>query len=183
MLFREEAINPLMAKKRSRRSRRSNFVALNITRQGFALSTLGNVTALTENMIGNLTEDLYCISMDVCVAWEGLTVGEGPILVGFAHGDLSVTEIKESLEAEPTGPDDIIAIERTRRPVRKIGIISPVAASGFLNDGKMIRVKMKFTIPDGKPINFFAYNMDQSAALTTGCILSYNGTLYGRWRI
>lgn len=128
-----------------------------------------------------LGEDLYCLSIDTTWSSVDHTAKEGPIVVGVAHGDLSVTEIKEATEAEMTDPDDIIARERARRPVRTIGVFDGETENEKLNDGRMLRTKMKFSVGDGHQPVLWAKNKD-TAQLTTGTLIKVNGVLYGRWQ-
>ncbi len=179
-----------MANKRAKRSRNSkNFAALPVT-GSLALSTLGNVTVLLNDLLGaNLTEDFYGISMDLSAQVIDLTAGEGdPMILGIAHGDYNITEIKEALEVKLLGPGNKIEQERSRRLIRKIGtFLSNSSDAGatvlklFGRGGAGItRTKIKFVIQSGKSINLFVYNQS-GAALTTGGLLKFQGTIYGRW--
>ncbi len=172
-----------MAKKKPYRRRRNrNFVAIPFSTR-LPLSTLADGTVLKGDVLGSdLGEDLYIVSIDAQIAIRGATAGEGPILVGFAHDDLSVAEINEALEAELTDPDDIIAKERARRPVRKTGLFSVINANEVLNDGKAVRTKCRWSEGDGNHrIALWARNQS-GATLSTGAILEWFGTVYGRWQ-
>ncbi len=179
-----------MAVKRAKRSRNSkNFVALPISGT-ISLATLGNVTALLTDVFGNsLTEDLYAISGDISAQVIGLTAGEGdPLNFGFAHGDYSVTEVKEALEVKLLGPGNKIEQERSRRLLRKIGsfmadTVSHVTMKLYGRGGAgQTRTKIKFMIQSGKTLNLYVYN-NSGAALTTGASIKFQGTIYGRWVI
>ncbi len=171
-----------MAKRRrGRRSRRGKFQAIPF-QQALALSTLADDTVLGVALIGaNLGEDYYALSVDAQWAIRDLTAGEGPILVGFAHDDLSVSEVNEAITAEVTDPDDIIAVERSRRPVRKSGVFPVQNTHEVLNDGKTIRTKLKWSIGNDHNLNCWVRNAS-GAPLTTGAILEITGTLYGNWQ-
>jgi len=143
-----------------------------------SLLTLADATVLLQACMGAFGEDIYIVSVDCLFNIRDLTVGEGPIVVGLAHGDLSVTEVKEALVAELTDPDDIIAREHARRPVRKVGVFSE---AGALADGRIIRRKILFSIGDAHTLNFFAFNRS-GAALTTGASISLDATIFGRWQ-
>ncbi len=173
-----------MARRRRRKSKnRSGFVAIPFS-GSLALSTLGNGAALSANLLGAVFgEDIFIISVDIMFSMDTLTSGEVPIIVGLSHSDLSDTEIVEALVAELTDPDDIIAKERARRPVRKVGafVVENSAGDIALNDGKPIRQKVKFSVGDGHNLDMFAFN-NSGATLTTGAIVSFDGTIYGRWQ-
>jgi len=166
-----------MAKGRSRRNR--NFVAIpflaNIT-----VATLANDTLLSAAIL-TLTEDLFVMSIDAQWQLRGVTVGEGPVGVGFAHGDLSDTEMLEALDASAPGPDDIIAIERARRPVRRSGFFPAITADEVLDNGITVRTKCKFSVGDGNSIDVWVVNRS-GATMTTGALIKCSGTIFGRWQ-
>ncbi len=169
-----------MAKKRQRRSG-NNFVAIPVSQQ-ITLGTLADATVLSAALIAALDEDLFIISADLMWQLTGVTLGEGPIGVGVAHGDLTDVEIAENLNVGLTGPDDIIGREKSRRPVRKAGMFSAALNAGVnLNDGKAVRTKVKFSVGNGKTVKCYAVNRS-GATLTTGAKIRVDGTVYGRWQ-
>jgi len=135
-------------------------------------------TGLTPAAFG---EDLFVISVDANWAIHDATPGDAPLEIGFNHGDLSVGEVEEALTAELTDPDDIIAKERARRPVRRAGQFILIAASESLNDGRLLRTKCKFSVGDGHFLEGFVANHSGSA-MTTGAICEIGGTIFGRWQ-
>ncbi len=169
-----------MVKHPQRGNRRKNFVAIPFA-AGLTLSTLADGVVLAGAALAAFGEDIFIVSMDLLWTLRGGTAGEGPIIVGVAHGDLTVTEIKEALEAELTDPDDIIAKERARRPVRRVGVFPGLATNESLEDGKKIRQKVKFSVGDTHTLNLFAQN-NSGGALTGGQICNISGTIYGRWQ-
>lgn len=125
-------------------------------------------------------EDLYAISTDCIWSIEDHTVGR-PIGVGFAHYDLTNAEIAEGITAELTDPDDIIARERNRRPIRSVGKFDADETDEVLNDGKAIRTKLGMSIGDGHFLAAWANNRGQSA-LVSGALIKGDGVLYARWQ-
>ncbi len=178
----------MMAHRRRRRRSNANFVALPY-RALVALGTLGSVTAITNGLNGNnFTEDFQCISVDgtwTVDNWTNVTA-DGPLTVGYANSDYSVTEIKEALEVNLLGPANMIERERASRRVRAVGTFSEGVGGQVrfmqLNNGMPIRTKLNWLISSGKEINLFAFN-EGSGALTTGAIVNVNGKMYGRWRV
>ncbi len=166
--------------KKKRGKNRRGFVAIPFTAQ-ITLSTLASVTAILTTTVAELAEDLFIISIDALWSLRDLTPGEGPIEVGFSHDDLSTSEVQEALNAELVDPDDIITRERARRPVRRVGMFSGLAESEVLNDGRVLRSRIKFMIGDGHTMNVYALNRS-GATLTTGAIVHINGTIFGRWQ-
>ncbi len=159
------------------RRRRSRLIVAPL--QGsMALGTLGEgivISSPIEN--STLDRELFVISGDVQPVLVGATAQEGPIYVGVAHGDLSVTEIKEALEADALDQGDQIAQERARRKVRQFGVFMVLLPNSELNDGLPVRVKIKFVVEAGNVLNIFCYNRSGSQ-LTTGAILKWTGKLY-----
>ncbi len=167
------------ANKRNTRNRK-NFVAIDFESSN-ALLTLADNTVLGQNLLGaEFSEDFYWISTDATWSIFGHTAGEGPISVGLNHNDLSATEVKEGLDAEITDPDDIIARERSRRPIRKVGTFPGLSINESLKHGDEIRTKSKFMVGDGHGPAQYAINRS-NAPLTTGTVVVCEGTLYGRW--
>ncbi len=165
---------------RRRSNRRKGFVALPFE-ASITLDTLADNTVIKANTI-TFGEDIFVLSVDGVWSIRGQTANEGPISVGYAHSDLSVAEIKEALDASLTDPDDIIAKERTRRPVRRVGSFrSNLNNSEVLDDGKVIRTKIKFSVGDSHSLAFYAQNRS-GGVLTTGAIILLEGVIYGRWQ-
>lgn len=132
-----------------------------------ALSTLGSQTAVTTALTGASTDSYRCRSINASWTIDGLTAGEGPITVGYAHSDYSVTEIKECLDAQAAiSRGNKTAQEQANRLVRVVGVLSE--SNGMLNDGKPISTKLNWFMAIGTTVQMFAFNEDASTALTTG---------------
>ena len=168
-----------MGKKRRGRSR--GFVAIPFSGT-ISLSNLANNSVASADLLSSvLDEDFFCISADINWGRRSATVGEGPVLVGVAHNVYSGTEVAEKLAAEQSGPDDLITIERARRKVRLAGSFAGQVADEALNDGKPIRTTVKWSVGDGQNLSCFCVNRSGSA-LTSGSIIAFDGTAYGRWQ-
>ncbi len=169
-----------MAKKRRGSRRRSrNFVAIPFE-QGVTVGALAQ-NAVEATAILTFGEDIYLVSADVTVIGRSGTAGEGPLPCGMAHGDLTDSEIEEAVSAEVTDPDDIIAAERARRPVRKIGSLED-AAGQQLENGSKIRLPLRFSVGDGHTLKLWVRNASAASPLTSGAVVQFSGTLYGRWQ-
>ncbi len=168
-----------MARKKFRKNRR-DFVAIPFS-AAITLSTLADNIVLTDGLTNAFLEDLFVIAVDSLWSIHGLTAGEVPIIFGFAHDDLNVTEIAEHLGAELIDPSDIITRERARRPVRKVGQFARGALTEQqLNNGLLERTRIKFMVGDGHTLAAWVQNRS-GATLTTGAIVEISGTLFGRW--
>ncbi len=170
-----------MAKHKRLRSFKSRVIAVQVD-GGLALSTLGSETVLaadispSESVEGNT---LFAISADLLLSLKNMTAGEGPIIVGCAHDDYSVVEIKEALEADNLDFTNKIEAERSRRQVRRWGQFSVLGAQEVLNDGRPLRVFIRVPLELGHNLKIFAYNKS-GAPLTTGGALTWTGKLFVR---
>ncbi len=142
-----------------------------------ALATLNSKIVVVTTLTGNADGAYRAISIDASWAWAAPTTGEGPLTVGYAHSDYSITEIKEAIEAGATiSVGDKLAQEKANRLVRKVGVINSL--KGNLNDGDPVKTRLNWLIPIGKSVNQFAYN--EGANLTTGSSLHQSGTMWVR---
>ena len=116
------------------------------------------------------------VSVKCTVNANGITAANGPFTVGFAHGDYSVTEIKECLEAAASlDVGNKVAIEQANRLVRIIGTLD--AEDSRLNDGNIISTKLNWFFPSDKKLNFFAFNESTSPA-DTGASIKVAGDMW-----
>ncbi len=106
-----------------------------------------------------------------------MTAGDGPITVGYAFGDYTITEIKEALEsASSINAGNKIAQEQANRWVRVVGTLGGTGNS-TLNDGQPVTTKLNWAVQIGSAINVFAYN-ESAGAQTTGAVLDVVGDLW-----
>jgi len=145
----------------------------------FALSTLGSGTALAATLL-DIDDDCFIYSTNMLIAIRGLTPGEGPIEVGLASDSMSVANIIEALDASPTARDDRIALERTGRPVRRLGVFDGQSATEKLNNGLEIYRKLLFPLTQSRILDQYAVNRS-GATLTTGSTVDFFGRIHGYW--
>ncbi len=171
-----------MAKARKRRGRRrSNKFFAYPVKVDLALGALAAGSTVAGSLTAFGVTKVRCISADLAFSLNDATSGQGPILVGCHSSDLSVTEVNENLDARPTSQSDIIAMERSRRPVRQVGkLIADETGGNRLNHGDEQRVKLGFTLDTGTELQVFARNED-TAVLVTGGIVHVSGTLFMTW--
>ncbi len=147
-----------------------------------ALGTFGAATVISATVIDTVIEKAWCSSVKCSYALSGYTaaVGDGPLVVGVAHGDYTSTEIEEWVQSIDSWEEtDQIGQEIGRRKIRRIGQfeIPPTTTpedSVSLNDGKMITTKCKYVLSTGQTVRFWVFNTGTSA-LTTGAIVSVQG--------
>ncbi len=165
-----------MAKKRRASKRRFNLRRIRVTPEQ-ALGTLASDTVVRTGITGGTsTTTMRVKSVKATWSLTGLTAGEGPISVGYAYDDYSVTEIKECLEAA-TNLDlgDKVEQEKANRLVREVGILT--SEQPQLNDGMPVSTKLNWLFPAGAKLNWFAYN-NSTGALTTGSVLHLDGNMW-----
>lgn len=172
--------------KRRRSTRKTNSKSQVLPVNGsFDLLTLASETAFL-GALTQLEDDFWVQACDLSWSYQNADFGEGPIAVGLANGDLTATEVKEAINASPVSRSDIVARERSRRPIRKVGQISTNTSQAtdvtdnVLNDGNPVRTTVKMYLAEGTELNCYAFNLS-GAALSTGAILRVFGNLYGRW--
>ncbi len=169
---------PLMAKHRKGGSgRRYSLRRVSIT-PFVALGALVAGIAVKVGLTGTSDAQYRLITANMVWTLHNHTAGEGPISVGYAFGDYTVTEIKEALEsATSISPGDKIAGEKASRWVRKIGQFSGQNASEVLNDGLPIKTRLNWPVQIGETVAAFAYNNDTND-LTTGSVVGIMGDMF-----
>ncbi len=155
-------------KRTSRKSRRFNLRRVRCTPE-LPLGTLSTDTALVITMTGASANRYRCMSISALWQISALTADEGPLTVGYAHSDYSVSEIKACLESVISiDIGDKIAQELSNRLVRVIGTID--SEDERLNDGLPVKTKLNWDIGIGDSVNAFVFN-EQTGSLTTGASL------------
>ncbi len=169
-----------MAKHTKSRKRRAQIVAIPFE-GGVALSTLAdNTLIITDVLTSALAENFRATSMKAFWAVKQQTTGEGPLVFGYAHGDYTVAEIDENLEVDYSDPGDKIAMERSKRLVRRVGQFPSIAVDEVWDSGRPVKTRLNWVLNEGKNLSLFIKNKS-SGALTTGTILTVSGTMYGYW--
>ncbi len=139
------------------------------------LGTLANITVITSGTTGVADGAYRMISIQGVWSLKDSTGNEGPIVVGYAHSDYTVTEIKEALEANASiSVGDKVANERSKRLVRIVGQFDGTGQDRTINDGRPLKTRLNWFIPIGDEVNMFAYN-DSGATLTTASVVDLTG--------
>lgn len=142
---------------------------------GLANSTLVG-TAFTQTC----TSDMYFISADITVAIDSGDVPAGPVQVGLAHSDYSDAEIEQWRElTDSWDTSNLVDNEIRKRKIRMIGTFSGAAQYEVLNDGKPIRIPLKFMVRSGYTLKFWVFNQS-GAALNAQTDFSIAGKIYAR---
>ncbi len=164
------------AAKKGRPRRRRGIMVANCDHE-LSLGTLALNTAVIDGIQGNADRPIWFVSVDGIWSIKELTDLDGPIVVGYAHSDYTVTEIKEFLEINAGfNFSDMLTRERQARKIRVAAVLQPSGGAEtdwVANDGRPIRTKLNWGCPSGSTLNMFAYN--RGAALTTGAEVQLSG--------
>ncbi len=140
-----------------------------------ALLALANVTVVTQSITGSADGKYRMISMKATWSLRSHTAEEGPITVGYAHSDYSVTEIKEALEVQASISVGLkVEQEQANRLVRIVGTFPGLDTDEVLDHGNPIKTRLNWEIPPGLEVVQFAYN-NSGSTLTTGAIVELIG--------
>ncbi len=161
------------------RKRKFNLRSVRTSAQSPDMSALGANTVLVNPIYADPVGAAYRIkSMKATWSMENMDILDGPVIVGYAHGDYTVGEIKECIESGGSIVlGNKIVQEQANRLVRIVGTFSPGVdqADVTLNDGKPITTKLNWLITVGQTFNLFVYN-DGSAAIETATkVVKING--------
>ncbi len=169
------AVLVMMARKPRRKRAMGRYIRGNVD-ETFALGTLGAKTAILKAITDTVNERTLVSSVVFNWAMRGLTQasGDGPIMVGIAHGDYVLSEIEAWIE-QSTGWDEtnLVGREIAQRKIRRIGIFTDQAgvndpqATRTLNDGAPVKTKLNWILTQGQTLSLWAYNMGGSALATT----------------
>ncbi len=131
-----------------------------------------------------LKEDFRILKTKYYIAWRAPDFAEGPIVIGMAPGQMSAAEIEEALESTPTDTSDVPEIEQSNRMVWPLEIMM-LQNDGTLSDGgKAIaqgEVMTKWTFPDPDGWNWWTFNLDSVAPLTTNGRIEIFAKHFGVW--
>ncbi len=141
------------------------------------LSTLASDTVIVVGLHTAADGAFRMLSVNLTYALVGLTAGNGPITVGLAHSDYTVTEIKQAIEsAGAISQGSKIEQEQANRLVRTIGTFGGLDTEA-LNDGKPIKTRLNWRINVGDVVNLWAYN-ENNGAMDTGAVVHASGPMH-----
>ncbi len=161
--------------------KRDEFMTYQLFRM--TLSTLASVAVIEDAAKTDTAraQGVRVKKMKIAVSYQGKTEGEGPLLVGVAHGNLSVTEIAEALNSDPQGQDQTVPMEQAQRTVMPIALIPAVGVGGNGVPLELDDVRFPWKeVKEGTDITMWTQNLD-TGALTTGTIVECHMTLLQEW--
>ncbi len=118
--------------------------------------------------------------IDWALEFRSKTTAEGPIIVGLSPQ--SIGEIKSALQSRPTGITPIQSAA-AKVPLWILAVIDSVATTSNPDKGYSLMQSLKpnWSIKEGMKLELFAFNSEESAALTTGTILQLTAKIFGVW--
>ncbi len=160
-------------------SRKRSSVRKGAVDDSLALGTLAANVAIKSDFSEVVDEKMFALSIESTWSLNGITPGEGPIVVGIAHSDYTSAEVEEFLENQGGGwsQGDQTAMEIGRRKIRVVGAFQAALQDEVLNDGRPIKTKLRFTLATGKTLSAFAFNKSDGG-LTTGGIMKNIGHVW-----
>ncbi len=163
-----------MPKKSGKPRRRGKVLKAKII-NSIALGTLSNATVISDPVPDSVDERAFALSTELLVSTRGMTPGEGPIIVGVAHSDYTTAEIQEWIDNTGGWSEgDLVQQEISKRKIREIGQFPVTSAAEVLNDGRPIKVPLRFYLTQGQTLDCWALNRSGST-LTTGGVVLYDG--------
>lgn len=147
-----------------------------------ALGALGAANAIILDNIP-LTEDFRLLRTELLISAISLTQGD-VIYIGICDGELSVTEIAETLAlgGSPIDRNDNLGKERAMRPIWLIcQLTTEGGACAVPLEGALLVHNSKpwtFSAPEG--FSIFAWN-PLAVPLTAGAEVFFNATHFGVW--
>lgn len=124
-----------------------------------ALSVAGNIDSSRENGFrtlkqeGNVTPDGTALTAPT----------GGPLIVGFCDDELTVTEIKEKIEANPQSSTSVTENEDAARVLFILGYCN--LSDLNMRTNFQFTKRFKWSYPEGAGINYWVYNSDINTAI------------------
>ncbi len=136
---------------------------------------------LADLMPANFSQGYRVVSVEATWDLRTHSAGDGPIRVGWSHGDYSGSEVDEWTEVSFTDRGDMIAQERASRRIRQVGKFRGLLTDEVLNDGRLIKTRLNWHFPEGHQLSIWAKNRSEST-FTTGSVVVVDGVLNGFWQ-
>ncbi len=142
------------------------------------LGTLQAQTVISSNVAGTVIDTTFVSSVAANWTLDEFSPGQnkGPVQVGLAHSDYSAAEIEEWIEniSGSWDPGDLPAQEIARRKIKIVGTFGALSTGGtasqnkyVLNEGRLVRTKLKWMLNEGDTVKVWAYNTGSGALATT----------------
>ncbi len=164
--------------KHTGKSRRRRRIIKGNVDEGLSLSTLATTTLVGVDFDEVALSRAWFGSMEATWSLDTNTAGEGPILVGIAHGDYTDAEIEAVIENVGSWSEgNLVQQEVARRKVRVVGVFPGSIVNEVLNEGSPIKTKLGWIVNEAETLKLWAYNRDPST-LTAGAQLKISGHVW-----
>ncbi len=146
-----------------------------------SLSTLAAKTSIKADtkIDGSNAKGVRLGKIRYAVTHIGITATEGPFLYGLCAKNLTVAELDECIDADPSFDDDTPAMEQAER---KVVVLGSVAQSAPQESGVVPwrSAKWFWDLPENEGLQFFVRNQDTSP-LMTGSVFKFMALFMGVW--
>lgn len=133
--------------------------------------------------LDDMEEDFRILKMEVMAHIRGHTAGEVPLILLFACGELTDSELSGCVNSLPRDRNDHALLEAASRPVWVVGELQEEQTTTRCSvniDGRPVILKPRWTFSAPEGWQWVVYNMSGSA-LTTGSTLQFLVKIYGVW--
>jgi len=145
------------------------------------LSTLASNDLIGGAMTTVSNEAFRVLSIQGMWTMHNLTAGEGPIVVGVAHGDYTDTEVEASVEADESMIRvDKIVQELADRLVRRTVTFAGFTPEEVANNGLPVYNRLNWAHATGQALRMWVHNRS-GGTLTTGAVVNFTGKILIRW--
>ena len=168
-----------MARRSKRRYKRNRKLVKIPVTSTLSLAGIGSGGITDGNATTIMARDFFAVGFKGDYSIKDFTASEGPVKIGWAHGDYTSTEVQEMLNAENIDDSDKITNEKARRLVRPVGKFAGFATDEVLQDGRLIWTRLGFTLQEGIALSHWAIN--RSGGTWTSGVVTLDGHLWGLW--
>lgn len=151
-------------------------------RSQMGLSTLasGSVIEGTTKIDAAREQGVKITKLMAACDFTNKTSDEGPLVVGYAIGNMTAAEIAEALAADPQLNDDDVASEQANRKVVPVWYIAEQPSDNEDAVMKLEEISVPWDIAEGEAFTWWTLNNGPDT-LTTGTIVNVWTTLVGEW--
>lgn len=162
------------------KKRKRGFIRVLPFTQTIVADNLAASTLVSGTFTQTVVDDMYLVSVDIICSYRAGAAPSGPVMVGLAHSDYSDAEIEAWVElTDSWDTSNLTEQEIRRRKIRRIGTFAGASVSETLNDGKPIRVPLRFRVEESKTLKFWVFNQS-GAALNADFECPISGQVYAK---
>lgn len=143
--------------------------------------TLGTLGAALALIVATkvVTTNFRLIKAEGWLHWQDATTEEGPLMIGIARGNLTVTQIKEALDSDVLSPASTEANEQAMRPIFLFDEMLKADVASTKHSAYVSKT-IRWTFTENVGFQLFCFNIN-TGALTTGSSIRGRMKYYGVW--